>query len=134
MAPGAIGVPVPSTQLVFCDLSTPNPATFNVYDEVRTKLLESGVPKAEIAFIHDAAPMASRSGKIRTSGSALIKRHKMVSSVFKLQAQVQPCAPSSPSATPVPFQAAPLAWPFVPRRSAPTRSVHSLSLQPCQGA
>jgi N12 class adenine-specific DNA methylase len=43
-----------STQLVFCDLSTPNPATFNVYDEVRTKLLESGVPKAEIAFIHDA--------------------------------------------------------------------------------
>jgi N12 class adenine-specific DNA methylase len=43
-----------STQLVFCDLSTPNPANFNVYDEVRTKLLESGVPKAEIAFIHDA--------------------------------------------------------------------------------
>jgi N12 class adenine-specific DNA methylase len=43
-----------STQLVFCDLSTPNPETFNVYDEVRTKLLESGVPKAEIAFIHDA--------------------------------------------------------------------------------
>ncbi len=43
-----------STQLVFCDLSTPNPATFNVYDEVRTKLLESGVPKSEIAFIHDA--------------------------------------------------------------------------------
>jgi N12 class adenine-specific DNA methylase len=43
-----------STQLVFCDLSTPNAASFNVYDEVRTKLLESGVPKAEIAFIHDA--------------------------------------------------------------------------------
>jgi len=35
-----------STQLVFCDLSTPNAASFNVYDEVRTKLLESGVPKA----------------------------------------------------------------------------------------
>ena len=43
-----------STQLVFCDLSTPNPASFNVYDEVRTKLIESGVPQAEIAFIHDA--------------------------------------------------------------------------------
>jgi hypothetical protein len=43
-----------STQLVFCDLSTPNPASFNVYDEVRSKLIESGVPKAEIAFIHDA--------------------------------------------------------------------------------
>ncbi len=43
-----------STQLVFCDLSTPNPASFNVYDEVRSKLIESGIPKAEIAFIHDA--------------------------------------------------------------------------------
>ena len=43
-----------STQLVFCDLSTPNPASFNVYDEVRTKLIEAGVPSAEIAFIHDA--------------------------------------------------------------------------------
>src|ERR1035437_6471896 len=43
-----------STQLVFCDLSTPNPYRFNVYDEVRTKLIESGVPQADIAFIHDA--------------------------------------------------------------------------------
>ena len=43
-----------STQLVFCDLSTPDPARFNVYDEVRTKLIEAGVPQAEIAFIHDA--------------------------------------------------------------------------------
>jgi hypothetical protein len=43
-----------STQLVFCDLSTPNPASFNVYDEVRSKLMEAGVPPDEIAFIHDA--------------------------------------------------------------------------------
>jgi N12 class adenine-specific DNA methylase len=43
-----------STQLVFCDLSTPDPAKFNVYEEVRAKLIESGVPKTEIAFIHDA--------------------------------------------------------------------------------
>jgi hypothetical protein len=43
-----------STQLVFCDLSTPNPSSFNVYDEVRSKLVENGVPPAEIAFIHDA--------------------------------------------------------------------------------
>ena len=43
-----------STQLVFCDLSTPDPARFNVYDEVRTRLIESGVPQDEIAFIHDA--------------------------------------------------------------------------------
>jgi N12 class adenine-specific DNA methylase len=43
-----------STQLVFCDLSTPNPDRFNVYDEVRTRLVERGVPQADIAFIHDA--------------------------------------------------------------------------------
>lgn len=43
-----------STQLVFCDLSTPDPARFNVYDDFRSKLIKSGVPKSEIAFIHDA--------------------------------------------------------------------------------
>jgi N12 class adenine-specific DNA methylase len=42
------------TQLVFCDLSTPNPDRFNVYDEVRGRLIERGVPEREIAFIHDA--------------------------------------------------------------------------------
>ena len=43
------------TQLVFCDLSTPkNDGTFNVYDDLRTKLIEKGIPKDEIAFIHDA--------------------------------------------------------------------------------
>jgi N12 class adenine-specific DNA methylase len=48
-----------STQLVFCDLSTPDrsashPGRFNVYDEIKTKLIERGVPPADIAFIHDA--------------------------------------------------------------------------------
>jgi hypothetical protein len=43
------------TQLVFCDFSTPNSdGRFNVYDDIKTKLLEKGVPEAEIAFIHDA--------------------------------------------------------------------------------
>ncbi len=42
------------TQLVFCDLSTPNPDKFNVYDEIRDKLIEGGIPAKEIAFIHDA--------------------------------------------------------------------------------
>jgi N12 class adenine-specific DNA methylase len=42
------------TQLVFCDLSTPNPKTFNVYDELRSRLIASGVSEREIAFIHDA--------------------------------------------------------------------------------
>ena len=43
-----------ATQLVFCDLSTPNPLRFNVYDDVRSKLVNAGVPAGEIAFIHDA--------------------------------------------------------------------------------
>ena len=43
------------TQLVFCDLSTPhNDGTFNVYDDLKQKLIERGVPAEEIAFIHDA--------------------------------------------------------------------------------
>ena len=43
-----------STQLVFCDLSTPNKDRFNIYDEIRQKLIERGVPEKQIAFIHDA--------------------------------------------------------------------------------
>ena len=43
-----------STQLVFSDLSTPDPERFNVYDDVRSKLVKAGVPAGEIAFVHDA--------------------------------------------------------------------------------
>ncbi len=52
-----------STQLVFCDLSTPNQSQagrFNVYDEIRTKLIEAGLPPAEIAYIHDAESDADK--------------------------------------------------------------------------
>jgi N12 class adenine-specific DNA methylase len=42
------------TQLVFCDLSTPNPDRFNVYDELRGQLIGRGIPPKEIAYIHDA--------------------------------------------------------------------------------
>ena len=43
-----------ATQLIFCDLSTPKTdGTFNVYDDVRNKLVERGIPKEEIAFIHE---------------------------------------------------------------------------------
>jgi N12 class adenine-specific DNA methylase len=42
------------TQLVFCDLSTPNRDRFNVYDEVRDQLIAKGIPAPEIAYIHDA--------------------------------------------------------------------------------
>ena len=44
-----------STQLIFCDLSTPKAdGTFNVYDDVREKLVAKGIPRKEIAFIHEA--------------------------------------------------------------------------------
>ena len=44
-----------SAQLIFCDLSTPKgDGTFNVYEDIRGKLIEKGVPPEEIAFIHDA--------------------------------------------------------------------------------
>jgi len=43
-----------STQLVFSDLSTPDPEKFNVYHDVKSKLIQAGVPEKEIAFIHDA--------------------------------------------------------------------------------
>ena len=43
------------TQLVFCDLSTPkNDGTFNVYDDIKNKLIAKGVPEEEIEFIHNA--------------------------------------------------------------------------------
>ena len=47
--------PDKSTQLIFCDLSIPKAdGTFNVYDDVREKLVAKGIPREEIAFIHEA--------------------------------------------------------------------------------
>lgn len=43
-----------STQLVFCDMSTPRNDAFNVYDEIKNKLLEEGIPESEVAYIHNA--------------------------------------------------------------------------------
>ena len=44
-----------STQMIFCDLSTPkSEGIFSVYDDIRSKLVEMGVPENEIAYIHDA--------------------------------------------------------------------------------
>ena len=49
------------TQLVFCDLSTPKgDGKFNVYDDIRTKLIAQGVPAEQIAFIHDAGTEAQK--------------------------------------------------------------------------
>lgn len=50
-----------STQLIFCDLFTPkNDGTFNVYDDIREKLVEKGIPREEIAFIHEAGTEAKK--------------------------------------------------------------------------
>ncbi len=45
---------IKGTQLVFCDLSTPNSTEFNVYDDIKNKLIQRGVPENEIKFIHEA--------------------------------------------------------------------------------
>ena len=49
------------TQLVFCDFSTPkNDGSFNVYDDIKQKLIAKGVPEEQIAFIHDATNEVKR--------------------------------------------------------------------------
>ena len=59
-----------STQMIFCDLSTPkDDGAFSVYDDVRAKLLELGVPENEIAFIHNAKSEVQKKdlfGKVRS--------------------------------------------------------------------
>ena len=59
-----------STQLIFCDLSTPKgDGTFNVYEDVKNKLVEKGVPPEEIAFIHEANTELRKAelfGKVRS--------------------------------------------------------------------
>ena len=58
------------TQLLFCDLSTPkNDGNFNVYDDIRKKLIAAGVPESEIEFIHNAdteAKKAALFSKVRS--------------------------------------------------------------------
>ena len=65
---------IPGTQLIFSDLSTPkNDGTFNVYDDIKMKLIAKGIPAEEIAFIHDASTETQkaelfakvRDGKVR---------------------------------------------------------------------
>ena len=59
-----------ATQLIFCDLSTPkNDGTFNVYDDIREKLIARGIPAEQIRFIHEATTDAQKKelfGKIRS--------------------------------------------------------------------
>ena len=59
-----------STQLVFCDLSTPKgDGSFNVYDDLKAKLIEKGIPDSEIAFVHSAETEAKKKelfGKVKS--------------------------------------------------------------------
>lgn len=59
-----------STQMIFCDLSTPHgDGSFNVYDDIKKKLIEKGIPEEEIAYIHMANSDAQKKelfGKVRT--------------------------------------------------------------------
>ena len=59
-----------SIQLIFCDLSTPKvDGTFNVYEDIRNKLIEKGVPPEEIAFIHEVNTELRKAdlfGKVRS--------------------------------------------------------------------
>ena len=59
-----------ATQLVFCDLSTPkNDGTFNVYDDMKEKLIARGIPAGQIRFIHEATTDAQKKelfGKVRS--------------------------------------------------------------------
>lgn len=62
------------TQLLFCDLSTPKGEGFHVYQDIKAKLIQGGIPEQEIAFIHDAdseAQKAALFSKVR-SGSVRV--------------------------------------------------------------
>ena len=63
-------IPQRSTQMIFCDLSTPHgDGHFNVYDAIRDKLIEKGIPAEEIAYIHSAGTEVKKKelfGKVRS--------------------------------------------------------------------
>ena len=77
--------PQKSAQLVFCDLSTPhNDGHFNVYEDIRSKLIAKGIPENEIAFIHNAETEAKKKdlfAKVR-SGQVRV----LIGSTFKMGA------------------------------------------------
>lgn len=62
---------IKGTQLVFCDLSTPKgDGSFNVYDDMKQKLMAQGVPPEEIAFIHDAKTEVQKAELLQKCGKA----------------------------------------------------------------
>lgn len=61
-----------TAQLVFCDLGTPK-SGFNIYDELKTRLMELGIPEKEIAFVHDANTDAKRRKLFAAVNSATVR-------------------------------------------------------------
>ena len=70
-----------STQLIFCDVSTPK-GTFNIYDELSRLLISMGIPKEEIAYVHDAETEKKRSELFRKMRNGDIRI--LLGSTFKL--------------------------------------------------
>lgn len=68
-----------SAQLVFCDLSTPTTdGSFSVYDDLKKKLMDAGIPEEEIAFIHTADSEAKKKelfSKVRAAGASAAGVH-----------------------------------------------------------
>ena len=60
-----------STQMIFCDLSTPKEDGFDVYNDVRDKLVAKGIPKEEVQFIHDADTETKKPNYLEKSEMAL---------------------------------------------------------------
>ncbi|MCO7111069.1 hypothetical protein NIA69_20595 [Gemmiger formicilis] len=60
-----------STQMIFCDLSTPKEDGFYVYNDVRDKLVAKGIPKEEVQFIHDADTETKKLNYLEKSEMAL---------------------------------------------------------------
>lgn len=70
-----------STQLIFCDISTPK-AGFNVYSDLKDHLIEEGIPEGTIAFIHDATTEKARSQMFESVRTGVIRI--LIGSTFKL--------------------------------------------------
>lgn len=70
-----------ATQLIFCDISTPK-SEFNIYDELKEKLIDKGIPQDEIVFIHDAQTQAKRNLLFKDVNSGKVRI--LIGSTFKL--------------------------------------------------
>ncbi len=71
-----------STQLIFCDYSTPKKSKFNIYSEVKKRLMEAGVPACEIAFIHSCKNEEQKVELYENVNSAKVRI--LIGSTFKL--------------------------------------------------